>query len=194
MFERFSAHARTVVIGSQEQARALRSPRIDVEHLLLSLLRQGEPGLAELVAEACGLTPDSAREALTRAAADAPLGPEDAEALRSIGIDLDAVRETLAANFGEDALDRAEPPRRGGLFGREWIAGHIPFTREAKKVLELALREALARKDRTIGSGHLLLAVLRAPNPVTLRLLGGEQTVETLRPRVHALLDAARAA
>ncbi|WP_040798850.1 Clp protease N-terminal domain-containing protein [Nocardia higoensis] len=194
MFERFSRSARMAVVAAQEEARELRCPRIDVEHVLLGLLLQAEQRLAALVAECCGLTPESARQALAEAGADAPLGPEDAEALRSIGIDLDAVRESLEASFGADALDRAEPPQRRGLFGRDRSAGHVPFTREAKKVLELALREALARKDKSIESGHMLLAVLRAPNPATLRLLGGAGTVEALRPRVHELLDDARAA
>ncbi|MBF6254743.1 Clp protease N-terminal domain-containing protein [Nocardia farcinica] len=189
MFERFTRSARTAVVVAQEEARELRSPRIEVEHLLLGLLDQGEPGLRELLAEA-GLTRDGVRRTLAADAAGDPLGPEDAAALRSIGIDLDAVRETLAAEFGEDALDRAAPePQRW-----RWTGGHIPFTKEAKKVLELALREALARKDRGIESGHVLLGILRAPNATTERLFGGAARVESLRPRVHELLDRQRAA
>ncbi|WP_067861724.1 Clp protease N-terminal domain-containing protein [Nocardia shimofusensis] len=194
MFERFSRSARTAVVAAQEEARELRSPRIDVEHVLLGLLAHAEPGLSALVADSAGLTHESARRALAEAGAGAPLGPEDAEALRSIGIDLDAVRESLEASFGADALDRAEPQQRRGLFGRDRSGGHVPFTREAKKVLELSLREALARKDKSIESGHMLLAVLRAPNPATVRLFGGAGIVEDLRPRVHVLLDAGRAA
>jgi len=192
MFERFSRSARTAVVLAQEEARELRSPHIDVEHVLLGLLAQSEPGLLALLDERAGLTHESARQAI--AEAGAPLGPEDAEALRSIGIDLDAVRESLEASFGADALDRAAPQQRRGLFGRDWSAWHIPFTREAKKVLELALREALARKDKSIESGHMLLAVLRAPNPATVQLFGGADNIEALRPRVHALLDEDRAA
>lgn len=194
MFERFSRSARMAVIAAQEEARELRSPRIDVEHLVLGLLVHAEPGLSALLAERAGLTHQSARQALADAGAGAPLGPEDAQALRSIGIDLDAVRESLEASFGADALDRAELTQRRGLFGRDRGSRHTPFTREAKKVLELGLREALARKDKSIETGHMLLAVLRAPTPATVRLLGGPESVEALRPRVHELLDAERAA
>lgn len=194
MFERFSRSARLAVVVAQEEARELRSPRIDVEHLLLGLLAQSEQGVPALLAEQAGLTRASVRQALVDEGASAPLGADDAEALRSIGIDLDAVRESLEASFGADALDRAQPPQRRGLFGRDWTAGHIPFTREAKKVLELSLREALARKDKSIESGHMLLAVLRAPNQATVRLFGDAEKVEALRPRVHELLDGDRAA
>ncbi|MGW5387807.1 Clp protease N-terminal domain-containing protein [Nocardia sp. NPDC003963] len=192
MFERFARNARMAVVAAQEQARELHSPEIRVEHLLLGLLEQGEPQLQVLL-EGSGLTLDSAQGSLGAASADEPLGPGDAEALRSIGIDLDAVRESLEANFGADALDRAVPAdesrtprgRRGGRFG------NIPFTPGARKVLELSLREALARKDRSIETGHVLLGILRAPGPVATELLGGATGITRLRGEVHTFLDKA---
>ncbi|MGV9971112.1 Clp protease N-terminal domain-containing protein [Nocardia beijingensis] len=192
MFERFSRSARTAIIVAQEDARELHASNIEVEHVLLGVLAQAEPELTTLLAEA-GLTRDSVRRALAEQGNGIPLGPEDAEALRSIGIDLDAVRESLEAHFGEDALDRAAPdPRRGPFpWSRGGYYGHIPFTKDAKKVLELALREALGRKDKTIESGHMLLGILRAPNQTTERLLGGSAAIGELRPKVHALLDRA---
>lgn len=39
--------------------------------------------------------------------------------------------------------------------------GHIPFTKEAKKVLELALREALQLGNDWIGTEHLFLSLIR---------------------------------
>jgi ATP-dependent Clp protease ATP-binding subunit ClpA len=194
MFERFSRSARTAIVTAQEDARELRSPNIEVEHVLLGLLAHGEPELRNLLAEAAGLTHESLMSALSDRGKSGPLGADDAEALRSIGIDLDAVRESLEANFGEDALERATPePERRGPFGRgrggNW--GHIPFTREAKKVIELALREALARKEKNIEAAHMLLAILRAPNATTTRVLGGSGVIHELRPKVHALLDRA---
>ncbi|WP_454198557.1 Clp protease N-terminal domain-containing protein [Nocardia sp. Marseille-Q1738] len=192
MFERFSRSAKTAIIIAQEDARALRASNIEVEHVLLGLLSQGEPELTALLAEA-GLTHEGVRRALSEKGKGEPLGAEDAAALRSIGIDLEAVRESLEAHFGEDALDRAEPePRRGPFgWGRGGNYGHIPFTRDAKKVLELALREALGRKDKSIESGHVLLGILRAPNQTTVRLFGGDDAIHDLRPKVHALLDRA---
>ncbi|MEV2220755.1 Clp protease [Nocardia vinacea] len=191
MFERFSRSARTAIVIAQEDARELRAPRIEVEHVLLGLLAQGEPELKTLLEEA-GLTHREVLKTLGQQAKGQPLGAEDAEALRSIGIDLDAVRESLEATFGEDALERAVPEERSRFGrGRDRNWGHIPFTRDAKKVLELGLREALARKDRSIESGHLLLGILRAPNATTTRILGGSEAIDALRPKVHALLDRA---
>ncbi|MET9025309.1 Clp protease N-terminal domain-containing protein [Nocardia sp. NPDC004168] len=192
MFERFSRSARTAIIVAQEDARELHASNIEVEHVLLGVLAHAEPELAALLADA-GLTRDGVRSALAEQGNGIPLGPEDAEALRSIGIDLDAVRESLDTHFGEDALDRAAPdPRRGPFpWSRGGYYGHIPFTKEAKKVLELSLREALGRKDKTIESGHMLLGILRAPNQTTVRLLGGSDAIGELRPKVHALLDRA---
>lgn len=187
MFEKFTKSARSTVVAAQEYARDLRSPEIRVEHLLLGLLSEAEPSLRTLL-ERNGITHDTALNDLTTAARTELLGAEDAEALRSIGIDLDAVRKSLEENFGADALDRATPPEesRGRL-----RFGHIPFSRNAKKALELSLREAVARKDTTIEAGHILLAILRAPDPATVQLLGGADTFTGLREQIHTHLDRA---
>lgn len=195
MFERFAKPARTAVVLAQEEARDLCSSTIEVEHLLLGLLACPDGGLREILA-AHGLTAEGVREALARKRTGEPLGAEDAEALRSIGIDLDAVRESLEATFGENALDRADPPEEGSRRRKYWGAdggprGHIPFTKDAKKIVELSLREALSRKDDRIEAGHMLLAVLRAPNDVTRRLLGGDDAVRALREGVSGYLDRA---
>ena len=79
-------------------------------------------------------------------------GGLDAEALASVGIDLEAVRESADAVFGKGALDRA---------GRAPVKGHIPFTADAKKVLELALREAVRLRTNRIDGAMLLLGMLR---------------------------------
>jgi ATP-dependent Clp protease ATP-binding subunit ClpA len=52
---------------------------------------------------------------------------------------------------------------------------HMPFTPQAKKVLEVSLREAVARKDSHIGIQHLTLALLAMKDgtvPVILSALG----------------------
>ncbi|WP_280382350.1 Clp protease N-terminal domain-containing protein [Nocardia wallacei] len=201
MFERFDKAAKFAVVGAQEEARELRSPSIDVEHVLLGLAASPDEALRKVLS-ANGLTAEGIRDALydrksdADKVTDAPLGEEDAAALRSIGIDLDAVRESLQATFGEDALDRAVPaeeqPRRGRFrLGGSMKFGHIPFTSEAKKVLELSLREAISRGDDRIEAGHVLLGVLRAPNRTTRELLGGADAMAGLRRAVHDLLDRA---
>ncbi|MRH87107.1 Clp protease [Nocardia sp. SYP-A9097] len=194
MFERFDQAAKYAIVIAQEEARELRSPRIEMEHVLLGLLVSPDTGLKQLLADR-GYTADTVREALMHKRTTEPLGEEDAQALRSIGIDLDAVRESLEATFGEDALDRAVPadePRRGRFrSSRGMDFGHIRFDPDTKKVLELSLREAISRGDDRIEAGHLLLGILRAPNATTRRLLGDETATRTLRTAVGDYLDRA---
>lgn len=186
MFERFSKSAKVAVVIAQEEARELRSPHIQVEHVLLGVASSAERDLRTML-DGVGLDVDGLRAALREGQA---FGDEDAEALKSIGIDLGAVRESLDATFGADTLERAVPADRRGLFGK-WSSGHIPFTREAKKVLELSLREALAHKDDYIGSEHVLLGILRAPSPAAKALIESRIEIDVLRRKVIALLDAA---
>lgn len=193
MFERFAKAPRYAIVVAQEEARELRSSSIQVEHVLLGLLVAPDEGLREVLAGQ-GITAEGVRAELGRKRTGEPLGEEDAEALRSIGIDLDAVRESLEATFGEDALERAvpaEPERRGIFRSRGMGMGHIPFTKDAKKVLELSLREAIARGDDRIEAGHVLLGVLRAPNDTTRRLLGGASGVAAMQEAVGRYLDQA---
>jgi ATP-dependent Clp protease ATP-binding subunit ClpA len=55
--------------------------------------------------------------------------------------------------------------------GDEVTAAQIPFTPRAKKVLELALREALALGHNFIGTEHVLLGLLREHEGVAVRVL-----------------------
>ncbi|MBJ8347907.1 Clp protease N-terminal domain-containing protein [Antrihabitans sp. YC2-6] len=189
MFEKFSRPARVAVVIAQEEARQLDSPQIGVEHVLLGVLYQPDAPLRALLRDV-GLTLDDARAHLRTQRAAEPFGEEDAEALKSIGIDLDAIRASLEASFGENALDREAPGEKRGWFGRVG-SGHIPFTREAKKTLELALREALLHKDSRIGSEHVLLGILRAPSPAARTIIEARIPLADLRDRVEQLLDRA---
>ena len=142
MFERFSEGARATVEAAYVEARALGHDHIGTEHLLLGAAVA--PGDAARVLADSGATPDA-----LRAAIGAESGP-NGEALATIGIDLDAIRSRVEAAFGEGALER--PRRRGG---------RMRMSERAKKSLELAVREAVARGDRRIGTEHVLLGVLR---------------------------------
>jgi len=55
--------------------------------------------------------------------------------------------------------------------GDEVTPGQIPFTPRAKKVLELALREALTLKHSYIGPEHILLGLVRENEGVAARIL-----------------------
>ncbi|MDP9093686.1 MAG: hypothetical protein M3N95_12320 [Actinomycetota bacterium] len=57
--------------------------------------------------------------------------------------------------------------------GKEGPSGHIPFTPRAKKVLELALRVSQRLGDDTIGSPHLLQAMLDVRDGTGYELLVG---------------------
>ena len=50
-------------------------------------------------------------------------------------------------------------------------SGHIPFTREAKRTLEFALREAIHMGHNYIGTEHILLALLRDGDGVAAQVL-----------------------
>jgi ATP-dependent Clp protease ATP-binding subunit ClpA len=149
MFERFTGAARAAVAGADAEARALGHDYVGTEHLLVAVAAAPEgPGREAIYAT--GLTVDALRGAVSELVAEAPSGP-DAAALASIGIDLDEVRRRVEDTFGAGALER----RRGGT------PGTVPFTKPAKKALELALRYAVARGDRHIGPEHILLGVLK---------------------------------
>ena len=53
------------------------------------------------------------------------------------------------------------------------MPGQIPFTPRAKKVLELALREALLFGHNYIGTEHLLLGLLTEEDGIGARTLTG---------------------
>ena len=76
--------------------------------------------------------------------------------LESLGISLEGAIARVVRIVG---------PRQGTT------AGQIPFTPRAKKVLELALREALALGHDYIGTEHILLGLVRENEGVATRVL-----------------------
>jgi len=93
-----------------------------------------------------------------------------ADALAAAGITMAAV----SAEVGELDHPSSAPPSE-----------HILFTPEAKKVLELSLREAIERESVFIGATHILLAVTRREDcrgALALAQLGGPLTA--LRRRI----------
>jgi len=68
------------------------------------------------------------------------------QVLDRFGMSLDSGREEVHAIVGT---------------GKGAVSGHIPFTPRAKKILELALREALQLQHNYIGTEHILLGLVR---------------------------------
>jgi ATP-dependent Clp protease ATP-binding subunit ClpC len=83
-----------------------------------------------------------------------------AKALTSPGISLDAMRQAV-----EDMVGRGAKPMS------RTESGHIPFTPRTKKVLELALREAKQLGSGNIGTGHILLGLVREGDGVAAQVL-----------------------
>jgi ATP-dependent Clp protease ATP-binding subunit ClpC len=79
-----------------------------------------------------------------------------ARSLRRLGIQLDRVRSDVEQIIGR---------------GTEAPPGHIPFTPRSKKVLELALREALQLGHNYIGTEHILLGLVREGEGVAAQVL-----------------------
>ncbi len=174
MFERFTHSARTAVVDAQAEARRLRHNYIGTEHILLGLVT-GEGTAAHLLG-LFGVDRDRVRERVVAIVGEGPRGEPDAEALRSIGIDLDEVRRHIEEAFGPGALDRARRARAGRRRrwrrrSRDCSGGHIPFTPRAKKVFEIGLREALRLKDSFVGTEHILLGLLREDGGVAAMIL-----------------------
>jgi ATP-dependent Clp protease ATP-binding subunit ClpA len=155
VFERFTTQARSVVTLAQDEARELGHPNVGAHHLLMGILDEPDTAGGRALA-ALGIDRNEVRDEVRRFERDrAAFSEQDADALRSVGIDLDEVRRTVEESFGPGALERSTPG------GRRLGAGHIPFTAEAKKALELALREAIHLGHRSIGTEHLLLGLER---------------------------------
>ncbi len=74
--------------------------------------------------------------------------------------------------------------------GEEVTSGQIPFTPRAKKVLELALREALSLGHNYIGTEHILLGLVRENEGVAARiLLDFDADSEKIRGEVIRMLS-----
>jgi ATP-dependent Clp protease ATP-binding subunit ClpA len=169
VFERFTDAARETVIRARRESQRLHHTHTGTEHLLLALL-DSDAGLAYAVLHDAGLDADDVRAEIQRLVGRPAtvLSDEDAAALRTVGIDLDAVLAKIEETFGPGALDPPDPPKRRGIFG---LRDGGRFTPRARKVLELSLREALHLRHRYIGTEHLLLGLIREGDGLAARIL-----------------------
>src|SRR5262249_44462957 len=149
VFERFTKDARRVIVASIETAAESGAAKAAPEHLLLGLAAADQTIAARILASH-GVTAADLRAATAPATGRAGLTDDEISALRAVGVDVDEVFRRIEQAFGPAALDEPSmprPPRRRGRIG-------APFTPQAKKVIELSLREAVALGHRQLSSGH----------------------------------------
>ena len=95
-------------------------------------------------------------------------------ALTSMGISLEEMRQAVRDSIGRGA----QPPE----------SGHIPFTPQAKKVLELSLRESMQLGHDYIGTEHVLLALIREGGGAAQLLASAGVDLDRAREQVTELL------
>jgi ATP-dependent Clp protease ATP-binding subunit ClpC len=97
------------------------------------------------------------------------------EALRLLDVDLDKVRDEVAARMGRGEAD--------GVLGRR------AQTDETKEVVALAIAEARKFGHRYVGTEHLVLALLQLADGLPSKVLRGQGVqLEPLREKVLAML------
>jgi ATP-dependent Clp protease ATP-binding subunit ClpA len=98
------------------------------------------------------------------------------QALDAVGVTVEEVRARVARIVGQ---------------GDEVTTGQLPFTPAAKKVLELALREALSLGQGEIGTEHVLLGLVRETDGVAADILRDfDADADKIRNVVIRLLSA----
>ena len=100
-----------------------------------------------------------------------------ARVLESLDVTVEEVRAQVARMIGQ---------------GDEVTTGQIPFTPRAKKVLDLALREARSLGHNHIGTEHMLLGLVRENEGVAARiLLDFDADAEKIRNEIIRMLSGA---
>ena len=103
------------------------------------------------------------------------VGGVAARALESLGIGLQTVRQRVEETTG---------------LGVQAPSGRIPFTPQAKNVLEQALAESRVLGHNYIGTEHILLGLIRVGDGVAAQLLIGRGAdLNGAREQVIRLLD-----
>jgi ATP-dependent Clp protease ATP-binding subunit ClpA len=146
---------RYLTAGAAE-ARRLGHNYIGTEHILAVLIRNPESSAVHVLAE-LGISVGTVEATLACwLPASTDPGKIDPEALASLGIDFEAVRERLEQTFGPGALERS----------RSTCLAICPR-------LKLALAYALDHAaDRALDDTHVLLGILSVPESVATRVLG----------------------
>jgi ATP-dependent Clp protease ATP-binding subunit ClpA len=167
VFDRFSAAARQVMTLADTEAERLRHEYVGPEHVLAGLARLTGSRAARILA-ASGLTGEAVSAALDAQVGAGLLpgpGRNQADLLRSLGIDLNQVRQVIEASFGPGAVAAASRRPAGRTWwGRRCTACSGPLAGKAmlaKRAFWFAAEEASRAGQPEVRPEHLLLGVLR---------------------------------
>ena len=181
MTRNFSEDANAIMVQAYEHAIRLGHPYLGGEHLLLALAASQPAGG---VLREHGVTPERVEAEIVRLSGGGLFGDLDRDALATVGVDIDAVRATTEASFGQEALTRAaravyrKPrwfnPRPAAFVGRD--GAFLPLGPGTGQALLAARREAQARhaaQPASVGDLALgILAVSEGLAPAILSALG----------------------
>jgi hypothetical protein len=179
MFERFDEDARGVVARAKSEAIRTSQAEIGTAQLLVGVASGVGPAAEALAA--AGASVGQLRKLIPRGGGPGGLEPLDAEALASIGIDLDTVSRATDAAFGPGSLTRTRARRRI----RRRKSSSPRMAEAAKAALTLSRHAALRLGHNHISSAHILLGVLDQPaSPAVSILKSAGVDVAALRAQV----------
>ncbi|GAA2760859.1 Clp protease N-terminal domain-containing protein [Actinopolymorpha rutila] len=158
MLDHWPPPARQVMELANQESDQMRHSYVGCEHILAALATY--PAHATDVLIRNGLDVASIRSELDRLVDEGVLPPpwrNDADLLRTLGVDLDAVRHNLEAAFGADAMERAtrRASRRTGWHG---LAGKPLLI---KRAFQFAGEERRRLGHTQMTSEHILLGLLK---------------------------------
>lgn len=152
--------AERYLAAGADEARRLGHSYIGTEHVLLALTRNPASG-ATWVLRQFGVTHEEIKNSATLTGLWAPR--IDPDALATLGIDLETVRERLEETFGPSALEQA----RAGMLEQT----HAGIRCVAPR-LKLALGHALDHAgEQPVHDEHVLLGLLSVPDSLAARAL-----------------------
>ena len=179
MTRNFTEDANAIVVQAYEHAIRLGHPCLGGEHFLLALAAASQPGA---VLREHGVTPERVEAEIVRLPGGNLFGDLDRDALATVGVDIDAVRATTEASFGQEALTRAaravhcKPrwfnPRPAAFNGRD--GAFLPLGPGTGQALQRARREAQARHaTQPAGVEDLALGILATSEGLVPPVLSG---------------------
>jgi len=157
--------------AANREALDLGHTWVGTEHLLLGLLHGPADDPATGILGAHGLTLDLVRDALVRDLGGPP--PLDSRAmLATLGVDLDAIRASVEATFGPDAIDALYARRRrdGHRLAFGPLCG-LALAPRAKQALKLARRAAKSSHRSLVSTSDLLTGLLAIEDGMAVQIL-----------------------